>query len=392
MLADFTLSPDIGDTTRAFIGTFSIFIASLNMWYFDCLVLSRFLKHGHLYFMQLFGKKIASDSLFRFVFHIVLWTVWIGLPIISNADHERAYKFSIAIIPVALTNIPLFLFNSEWLVPKVFGKKGILAYLLSLLALILAFAFFQNFLKELVVPADLFRKHNNYFWAVVPVVFVTAISTGYGFITLFLNQEKSRQQEQEERLKSELSFLRSQISPHFIFNILNSIVYLIRSKSNLAESVTIKLSELMRYMLYESSDSHVPLEKEVEYLNNYVELQRIRFEEDVEIINNVEGTPGPHLIEPMLMIPFVENAFKHGVGLIPEPVIDISLKINDKSLMFSVKNKFSKEQQDEKDSATGIGLRNVQRRLELLYPGRHELKISKDDQWFIVMLKLETAV
>ncbi len=341
--------------------------------------------------MNLLGKEIPSDRLFRIAFHVVLWSIWIILPLINNADNERHYRFSLAVIPVALTNIPLFLLNSEWLIPKVFGRKGIPVYLLSLLGLIVFFAVLQNFMKELVVPHDLIRKHNDVFWAVVPVLFVTAISTGYGFVTLLLRQEKSRQQEQEERLKSELSFLRSQISPHFIFNILNSIVYLIRSKSSQAESVTIKLSELMRYLLYESGDVHVPLEKEVEYLKNYVELQKIRFEEDVDIRLAIEGTPGPHHIEPMLMIPFVENAFKHGVGLIQAPVIDILLKIEEKTLFFSVKNKTSSETAEDKDSASGIGLRNVRRRLELLYPGKHELNISRDGEWFKVELTLKTG-
>lgn len=340
--------------------------------------------------MNFIQKKIASDTLFKLVFHLVLWAIWIGVPIVTNSDNERAYAFSIAVIPVALTNIPLFLLNSEWLVPKIFGRKGMPAYLLSLLGLIAFFALFQNFLKEWVVPCHLMKRHNDVFWAVVPVAFVSAISTGYGFISLLLKQDKARQQEQEERLKSELSFLRSQISPHFIFNILNSIVYLIRSKSSNAEAVTIKLSELMRYMLYESGDTQVPLEKEVEYLKNYVELQKIRFEEDVDIRLNITGTPGPQLIEPMLMIPFVENAFKHGVGIIQAPVIDISLVINQKSLSFAVKNKVTGEATEDKDSASGIGLRNVQRRLELLYPDKHELRIGRVGEWFNVALELRT--
>lgn len=334
---------------------------------------------------------MSSNTIFKLVFHIILWTIWIGLPIINNADNERAYRFSVAIIPVALTNIPLFLFNSDWLIPKVFRTKGVTVYLLSLLGLIAFFAFIQNFMKEMIIPHELMRRHNDVFWAIVPVLFVTAISTGYGFITLMVGQEKSRQEEQEERLKSELSFLRSQISPHFIFNVLNSIVYLIRSKSNQAESVTIKLSELMRYLLYESSDTQVPLSKELEYLNNYVELQKIRFQEDVDIRLNVDGETGSHFIEPMLMIPFVENAFKHGVGLIQQPIIDISVKISKEILVFSVKNKVSEDASEDKDVASGIGLRNVQRRLELLYPGKHELKIGKKDEWFEVEMTLKAT-
>ncbi len=339
--------------------------------------------------MKILGAKISSDQLFKLVFHLVLWSVWVGLPIVSNADNERGYRFAIAVIPVALTNIPLFLLNSDWLVPKVFRHRGMTTYLFSLLGLVVFFAIFQNFLKEWIIPYQLMHRHNNIFWAVVPVLFVTAISTGYGFISLLLQQEKTRQQEHEERLKSELSFLRSQISPHFIFNVLNSIVYLIRSKSSQAESVTIKLSELMRYLLYESGDAQVSLSKEVEYLKNYVELQKIRFEEDVQIRMNVEGSPSSQLIEPMLMIPFVENAFKHGVGLIVQPIIDIQLIIEEKLLTFSVKNKTGDNASEDRDNASGIGLRNVQRRLELLYPNKHELNIGRNEEWFEVKMSIE---
>jgi len=146
----------------------------------------------------------------------------------------------------------------------------------------------------------------------------------------------------------------------------------------------------MRYLLYDSGDVQVPLEKEAEYLKNYVELQKIRFEEDVDIRLTIEGKPGPQLIEPMLMIPFVENAFKHGVGLIKDPVIEILLRIQDKTLYFRVKNKTSTVNAEDKDTASGIGLRNVQRRLELLYPEKHELTIERNGEWFEVAMTLKT--
>ena len=341
--------------------------------------------------MKIFNYHITTDKLFRLIFHLVFWTVWIFFPIVNAGDNEGFRRFYWAIFPVTLTNIPLFLLNSEWLIPNVFRRKGLPGYLLALFALIAAFFILHLAMKEWLVPSDLVHRHWDVFWAMVPVLFLTAISTGYGFIVYLLQQEKARQEEQQERLRSELSFLRSQISPHFIFNILNSIVYLIRSKSAQAEPVTIKLSELMRYMLYESGDAQVPLDKEVEYLKNYVELQKIRFGEDVDIRLQTEGNPGSQVIEPMLMIPFVENAFKHGVGMIPSPVIDISLKINEKGLLFSVKNKITPETAAEKDSNSGIGLRNVRRRLELLYPQSHTFEISENDEWFTVNLNLHLS-
>ncbi|RMG20495.1 MAG: histidine kinase [Bacteroidetes bacterium] len=330
----------------------------------------------------------AQRQWFPLIFHLLLWTVWIGLPIINAGDNERFRLFSLWMIPVSLTNIPLFLINSEWLIPRIYRQKGVAAYLFSLILLAAAFSVLQYFMKDWIIPDELRFHRLAVFWTVVPVIFVLAISTGYGFIMELNKQEKIRQEEQQERLKSELSFLRSQISPHFIFNILNSIVYLIRSKSELAETVTIKLSELMRYMLYTSEAGQVPLHTELEYLKNYIALQKIRFGEDVDIQFNIEGAEAGQHIEPMLMIPFVENAFKHGVGMIEQAKIDIFIKFDETSLVFLVTNKLSPQASEDKDASSGIGIRNVKRRLELLYPDRHQLDIRQEQGLFRVELRL----
>lgn len=339
--------------------------------------------------MRIAGIHWSTDKWYKIIFHIVLWLLWIFIPILSAPD-ERARAFTISMIPVGLSNIPLFLINSEWLIPRIFRKKGIGYYLISLLILIVLYAFLQNMLKEWLV-ADLIRRR-SLFWMFVPVIFVTAISTGYGFIVYLLAEEKARQEEKQERLQSEVAFLRSQISPHFIFNVLNSIVYLIRSKSNQAEKVTLELSELMRYMLYESGDKQVPLEKEIDYLANYIELQKMRFGEDVAIRFETVGEVTNQLIEPMLLIPFVENAFKHGVGLVMNPFIHIRLEAGPNSLIFDVTNKVTPDTAAEKDPSSGIGLKNVFRRLELLYPEKHEVSINRNSDQFNVHLQLYYAV
>ena len=190
-------------------------------------------------------------------------------------------------------------------------------------------------------------------------------------------------------MRSELSFLRSQISPHFIFNILNSIVYLIRTKADKkAEDVTIRLSSLMRYMLYDSDQSMVPLDREVDYVQNYIDLQRMRFEDDVQIEFTVSGTIDGSMIEPMLLIPFVENAFKHGVGFVKNPYIKVQLSFQNGSLAFNVENKIGKLLEDQKDESSGIGLKNVTRRLELLYPDMHQIDVIQDDTIFKVYVNM----
>lgn len=341
--------------------------------------------------MHMIGAKLTSGRLIPIIFHIILWTTWIGLPIINAGEHERWRNYNIYLIPAVLAHIPLFMINTELLIPKVLRRKGVPAYLLSLVALIIIFSFVQYGFRTWWMPQDLRMSRNVVFWSVVTVLFATAISTGYGFITYFTKQEQDKQEEQQERLRSELSFLRSQISPHFMFNILNSIVYLIRSKSELAEPVTIQLSELMRYMLYTSSEEAVSLEKELNYLRNYIELQRIRFEDDVAIHLSIEGNVGNQLIDPMLLIPFVENAFKHGVGLVRDPEIDIRLKVSNNDLYFSVKNRLGPEAREDKDPSSGIGLRNVSRRLELLYPQTHQLDIQQNEEWYSINLHLQLS-
>jgi nitrate reductase NapE component len=346
--------------------------------------------------MSTYTKKETSERLSKVTFLFLFFGIWLSLPFL-NADFndERTIQFLKAIFPINLLSIALFFINTELVMPRILPKYGVQRYIISLIALIIFFIGLQYFLKEAFIPPHpnpKFRAFNLGRFAafnVFPVIMIGAISAVYGFINYLTKQDKSRQEEKQERLQSELSFLRSQISPHFIFNVLNSIVYLIRSKSENAESVTIKLSELMRYMLYESDDSQVSLDRELKYLQNYIELQKVRFEDDVEINLKMEGNIGNQLIEPMLMIPFVENAFKHGVGMILDPVIDIFVHCETDELTYKIKNKIAPESTDDKDKSSGIGLRNVKRRLELLYPNAHSLEISKRDEWFEVEMKIK---
>ena len=167
------------------------------------------------------------------------------------------------------------------------------------------------------------------------MTFVTAIK-----ITLDLLQEQKRVTDLEKsQLETELLFLKSQISPHFFFNTLNNIYSLSVEKSNKTPKIVLKLSELMRYMIYETNDSIVPISKELAYLESYIDLQKIRFGDDIQIDFKHELGPKSSQIEPMLLIPFVENAFKHGVGFIENPTIEIELKDSAKELYFKVANK-----------------------------------------------------
>ncbi|MBC7400328.1 MAG: histidine kinase, partial [Mucilaginibacter sp.] len=204
---------------------------------------------------------------------------------------------------------------------------------------------------------------------------------------------RAKQQLLNERetahLESELTFLRSQISPHFMFNILNNLVALARKKSDDLEPAIMNLSQLMRYMLYESDDHRVFLSKEIEYIKSYINLQMLRFGSNVKINVDIHGDTDLYTIEPMLLIPFVENAFKHGTGMVENPVIDISISVDaDTHLMhFKVGNKVS-PMDVSKDNNSGIGISNVKRRLAILHPGKHNLDIVNQGEIFTIDLSI----
>lgn len=225
---------------------------------------------------------------------------------------------------------------------------------------------------------------------VIPFLFVILCSYCYCILRDNNKRERALKEHENEHLKTELNFLRSQVSPHFMFNVLNSMVSLARKQSPLLETSLINMSNLMRYMLYESNGKLVSLSTEIEYLKNYIDLQLLRYGDTVSLNLYLNGQPENFTIEPMLLIPFVENSFKHGISMIDNPLIDISLDINNETgiLKFNVVNSIS-PQEEKNEEGTGIGLSNVKRRLMLLYPGKHEIKIENADNIFSVELQIK---
>ena len=217
-----------------------------------------------------------------------------------------------------------------------------------------------------------------------------ALSSAYRLVLDKIHDDQLQKEKENENLKTELSFLRSQISPHFIFNVLNNTVSLARKKSDLVEPTLVQLSNLLRYMLYESEYDKVPFEKELEYVNSYLELQKLRFGDDTDIVFDCDCDNSIQFIEPMLIIPLIENAFKHGIASIERPEIVIALSEKEKGLNLLVTNKFNKHLSEIKDGTSGIGLKNLQRRLALLYGTSSNLSIREAGDYFIVNLKIST--
>jgi len=188
---------------------------------------------------------------------------------------------------------------------------------------------------------------------------------------------------------SELALLRSQVNPHFLFNTLNNIYSLVYKKAEEAPEAVMKLSSIMRYMLYDATTDKVLLEKEIEYLQSFIELQKLRLRHKDYIELQIEGNADGRYIAPMLLIPFVENAFKHGDKSGTRPGIWIRLTIESNRIIFEVKNRIRKINDASIDKIGGIGLNNIRRRLELLYPQKHSLEIIPEDTMFSIKLILE---
>lgn len=191
---------------------------------------------------------------------------------------------------------------------------------------------------------------------------------------------------EKERLVSELSLLKSQVNPHFLFNSLNGIYALSIKKSDKTPEAILQLSDLLRHMLYDAEKEKIELDKEITYLKNYIALQKLRLPADAVVSFETEGNTEHIAVAPLLFIPFVENAFKHGTGA-EKPVIEVKLKADKYALRFTVVNTIS--QAKSKDKASGIGLSNVKKRLSLLYPGKYNLEISNEKNFYHVLLEIK---
>jgi len=344
---------------------------------------------------QWYNTKWAAIS-----FHVLAWLLWLSLPVFfrHNDQGQRSQAinwnniFSLINIVSNLSWIVIFYLNANFLIPRFLNKKHAWQYVLILLAICFSVILLMNFIFQI---SQIQRGHTGFsfsrlpFFFIFPFLFIWAMSTVYRTVSDKAKTDQLLKDKENENLKTELSFLRSQVSPHFLFNVLNNMVALARLKSDKLEPSLIKLSGLMRYMLYESDEEKVPLSREIEYVTSFIDLQKLRFGKDMCINVNMNGQEEFHLIEPMLLIPFIENAFKHGSGLIEKPEIDISLEINKGILDFRVRNKYNGESKEIKDKTSGIGLANVMRRLNLLYDKRHILSIDKKDGWFTASLQLK---
>ncbi len=344
-------------------------------------------------------------SLFNFTLHLLFWIAFYLVPFVDPKGVQPIPNEGIQLLDEhLLVNhlyfIFVFYFNSTFLIPKIL-KKSTLIYIVFLVILVITILWISYlifpFLPTYIPPPNLGRgipspdsiRGNQLIALLLPLLFILFISISYRLLTDRFREEKLRKEKETENLKTELSFLRSQISPHFIFNALNSSIILVRKKSDKAENSLLKLASIIRYMLYVSDEDKVSIHDELEYISDYIDLQTIRFGDTVKIFQNLDIPSELELnIEPMLLIPYIENAFKHGTSVIDSPEIEIHIYIKNNKFQLDVNNKF-KESISKFDSKNqGIGLVNVKRRLDLLYPSKYELTVRKESNWYYVSLSL----
>jgi len=204
----------------------------------------------------------------------------------------------------------------------------------------------------------------------------------------WFKSQKNKEEAKKQQLSTELAYLKSQINPHFLFNSLNSIYSLTYKKSDKAPEAVLQLSKMMRYVLDESRNKVVTIKQEVEHLSDYIELQKLRLTNKTEVRFEVNLQNEYLFIEPMLLIAFVENAFKHGTDSVEKSLIDIRITTTQQGLIFESKNTIAKNNSIPIESPSGMGLSNVKKRLELLYPDTHQLTIKETENEFCINLNL----
>ncbi|WP_316634204.1 sensor histidine kinase [uncultured Flavobacterium sp.] len=355
---------------------------------------------------------IKNTSSNRILFHCMIWVFFILTSLIQF--YESPFRINNDFYVQWFTGIILFYLNYFYLVPALLLQKKYWLYFVFVLVLIAVFMIIRinyfipefrhlrtsNIMPPRAMPIDpntfpkgkqiRFEMRQPLFFKVGPSLFyilIITISAAIRTLTEFYNNQQNKLIAETHRTNTELIYLRKQTNPHFLFNSLNSIYSLAHKKSDLVPDAIVTLSELMRYMLYETDNKTVALEKEINYIQNYIELQKLRLNNIEDIVINVHGDTKNKFIEPLLLISFVENAFKYGTDYKGAAHVKIKIIILENSLDFWIENTIENYIKDPENS--GIGLVNIQNRLDLLYPDAHELTITQDNQYYRVHLNLK---
>ncbi len=360
-------------------------------------------------------SPFRKGGLFVFITHWLAWLMLhfiVFLPTLVNMKISKIWEsFLFHHFVLVTINFLLFYIVAFYIMPRMATLQQKWLWLVAsslLLAIIVTYLKFRletSFNQYLMNKTSMFNKFprkslpeslgffsyrfRTYFQTnILTNVSVVVVAFAYRLLLLWFQQEKLRKELENQKLKAELSFLKLQVNPHFLFNALNNIYSLsVMEKSTKTGQSVMKLSELMRYVLYEKEDAEnrVSLDKEIRHINSYIDLEKLRHPGDVYINFSIEGDTNGKRIVPLLLFPLIENACKHGILTDAQKPVDINLKVSDHQLNFSIENSINSYQKDE---VGGIGLPNVHKRLDLLYGKKYTLDVSKAADRFIVNLQL----
>jgi len=357
------------------------------------------------------GKTISfSDKWIRVTLHTLVWSIVILFSLylhnsFGGGNVLRLYSLYLHTLSAAI----IFYIGYLWLVPRFFVQNRQLTYAVILFAFIVGTHYVDNyiehtFLTDPVADAK-FREamkmlNGNYedpkngeifgfIGHLVSSVLLSGFAIGLGLMETLKQNEKKQKELEKEKLNSELAFLKNQVSPHFFFNTLNNIYSLIGIDGPTAQDSVLKLSKLMRYLLYESEHGETRMSHEIDFMNNYIDLMKLRLNSKVELQIDFPKDFPDFPIPPLLFVPFIENAFKHGVSYREHSFIHIGMRIDREQIIFISENSIGKVSQAEDLQHSGIGLENVQKRLSLLFPGKHDLKIENKETAFRVELSIQ---
>lgn len=328
--------------------------------------------------------------------HIFFWMLVFGVWFFLRVDDysRESTAFNVTLIKVAELAAMIYITNYI-LIPQLLYKKQYVWFAIIFVVMIFCSSIIKmNILGRLLNSYQLINWSDNLkkslYDNIIPHFFLVIAGAAIKLVFDYGRLQQRMAETAREKAEAELNFLKSQINPHFVFNSLNSVYFLINKENTEARDALHKFSEMLRYQLYEINDDKIPIEKEINYLKDYVDLQQLRKDEKYTVQFNCASDIKGFSIEPLLLIPFVENAFKH-ISHFSDKInfIKVDMLMVNRTFVFSVIN--SKEMQQTTEQHGGIGLNNVKRRLELLYPGRHELKINDTGSNFAVQLNLQLS-
>jgi len=343
-------------------------------------------------------KQTQNKNILQPLIHITVWGLFLGIPflIFSKFPDFNSLDKSLHLSVTVLSLMTVFYLNYFLLTEKfLFQRKTAKFFLYNILIILIVgisvHLWQENnmppmppnlkFKPEILPHGIAFLLRDFVSLLIVAMLSVTIKMTGKWYTS-----EAERQEEQKERTEAELKNLRQQLNPHFLFNTLNNIYAQIAVHPEEAQNSMHQLSKLLRYVLYENNGNFVALERELSFIHNYVELMRIRLNPEVEMKLNIDITEKEKTVAPLLFITLIENAFKHGISPTLPSFIDINIhQNNDKQLNCTIRNSyFPKDESDQ--SGSGIGLENLRRRLEILYPHKHILRTEKEGNIFVAEL------